>query len=53
MTQRDTVAACYRSPKLNNRKCLQCMMWELFFIVVQRGSFGEKKKDHSAEQVTQ
>lgn len=24
---RDVVAARYRSPKLNNRKCVQCMIW--------------------------
>lgn len=24
---RDMVAARYRSPKLNNRKCVQCMIW--------------------------
>lgn len=34
-----------------NRKCVQCMIGEIFFIVVQRRSFGEKK-DHSADQVT-
>lgn len=42
--QRNMVVAGYVNPKLMNRKCVQCMIGEICFIVVQRRSFGEKKR---------
>lgn len=50
--QRNVVAAGYVNPKLMNRKCVQCMIGEIFFIVSNAGPL-ERKKDHSADQVTQ
>lgn len=50
--QRNVAAAGYVDPKLMNRKCVQCMTGEIFFIVSNAGPL-ERKKDHSADQVTQ
>lgn len=50
--QRKVVAAGYVNPRLMNRKCVQCMIGEVFFIVSNAGPL-ERKKDHSADQVTQ
>lgn len=47
--QRNVVAAGYVNPKLMNRKCGQVR----FSLLLSNAGPLERKKDHSADQVTQ